>query len=55
MVVSAEGKGENQRSHKNKEREMCENQPSHTVSSQKGTNVDKDIRSFLLSTSQKLR
>lgn len=52
MVVSGEGKDENQKSSKDREGELCENQPSHTVPSQKGTTVNKDISSSILSSSQ---
>lgn len=51
--MSGEGHDEHQRSPKDKEWELYENHPSHTVPYQKGTPVNKDISSSLLLSSQK--
>ena len=48
-----EGRGENQRSPKNKEGEEIENQPSHSAVSQKTAEVNKELNSSIVTSSQK--
>ena len=52
-VVSGEGRGEHQRNPKNKEGEISVSQPSHPVSSQKDTVVEKEVITSLVASSQK--
>ena len=53
MKVRGEGRGEHQRNPKDKVGELSVSQPSHTVSSQKGTAAEKEISSLLVTSSQK--
>ncbi|KAL1811248.1 hypothetical protein ACET3Z_021313 [Daucus carota] len=48
-----EGKGEHKRSPKNKDGEMCVNQPSHSAVSQKTVDVNMELNSSLAASSQK--
>ena len=49
-----EGTGANQQLQKDKVSEGVQNQPSHSVPSQKGTEINKEINTSLLATSQKV-
>ena len=52
-VGEGEGRGEHQENPKDKVGEECGNQPSHSVVSQKTTELDKEISSSLATSSQK--
>ena len=49
-----EGTGAHQQLRKDKVGEVVENQPSHSVPSKKGTEVNKEVNTSLVATSQKV-
>ncbi|KAK1368061.1 hypothetical protein POM88_034153 [Heracleum sosnowskyi] len=53
VEVRGEGRGENQQNPKNKVGEVSESHPSHLVSSQKDTVVEKELHTSLVASSQK--
>ena len=53
MVVSGEGRGENQKSPKDKVGEVCDKSASPPISSQQDIVIKKDINTSLVASSQK--
>ena len=54
MVSEGEGTGAHQQLQKNKVSESVQIQPSHSVPSQKGTEINKELNTTLLASSQKV-